>query len=187
MVQLFSARSIKFFKDDLKKYEKAEIFNLFKSSKQILLLLIEEKILTVDEYFVKKIIQNKYIKKKYPQYFWPEIKPFMNESWFPKYNSESFYKINEWVEEMNKELPENFYELRKIGENESFLSKLIRDDAVKDFIVYVNENKISLNSKIDLSIYETNSYLIKKSYWYNITLIEYAAFHGSDQIFRSSS
>ena len=182
-------------KDDIKKYENTRIFSLFKSNKRLLLFLIEEKIMTVDEYFVKQIIQEKYLKKKYPQYFWPEIKPFMNEKWFPK---------NKWVESMKKELPENFYELRKIGENESFLSKLIRDDAVKDFIAYMNMNKISPNAKIDLSIYETNLYIIKKCLpnddnsdddnndnndnnndnGSGIALIEYASFYGSGQIFR---
>ena len=60
-------------KDDIKKYENTRIFSLFKSNKRLLLFLIEEKIMTVDEYFVKQIIQEKYLKKKYPQYFWPEI------------------------------------------------------------------------------------------------------------------
>lgn len=32
------------------------------------------------------ILSNKYLEKKYPQYFSPEIKPFINEKCFPKYN-----------------------------------------------------------------------------------------------------
>ena len=68
-----------------------------------------------------------------------------------------------------------------MGENESYICKVIRDDNVVEFITYVNQNSISLNSNIRTSIYETNSFLLKA---YNLSLIEYAAFFGSIQIFQ---
>ena len=163
-------RVLHIFRDDIKKYQNAKIFNIFKSNKRILLFLIEEKILTVDEYFVKQIIKDKYLNKKYPQYFAPEIKPFINEKWFPK---------NEWVEEIKEELPDNFFELRRIGENGNYICKLIREDLVEDFIAYVNKNCISRNATINQSLFETNSFLINKQ----SQLIEYAVFFGSIQIF----
>lgn len=126
---------LQLFTDDIKKYQNSRIFNIFKSNKRILLFLIEEKILTVDEYFVKQIIKDKYLKRKYPQYFTPEIKSFMNEKWFPKYNPNSTANKNEWVEEIKNEIPENFNELRKKGENDSYISKLIREDLIEDFII----------------------------------------------------
>ena len=162
------------FKDDIKNFfSNSEIFNIFRSNKKILLFLIEEKILIFDEYIAKKITTRKYVKKCYPQYFISEIKPFINKSWFPKNNA--------WVEEIKKEIPENFYEKRKAGENDSYICELIRNDSVENFVQYITKNCYSLNSKIIQSIYETNSFLIK-----NIqpSLIEYAAFFGSIEIFQ---
>ena len=56
---------------------------------------------------------------------------------------------------------------------------MIRKDSIKEFIVFVNKNDYSLKSTIKSSIYETNHFLINKE----CTLIEYAAFFGSIQIF----
>ena len=92
----------------------------------------------------------KYIKGKYPQYFQPEIQPFINEKWFPKYDPKR--KENGWVEEIKKELPENFYEKRKEGENDSPICEMIRNDKITEFASYVTRNGISLNSKILPSI-----------------------------------
>ena len=197
-------RVIQIFKDDIKNYYiNPEIFTVFKKNKRILLFLIEEKMLVFDEYVAKKIITEKYVTRKYPQYFAPEMEPFTKESWFPKYDPNAKYNKNEWVEEIKKELPANFHELRKTGENERYISKLIRDDNAEDFIAYMNQGSFPLKSKIEPSIYETNAFLIKKQnesgnknkrgmFSYNqnssnesgVTLIEYAAFFGSIQIIK---
>ncbi|KAK8888352.1 hypothetical protein M9Y10_039420 [Tritrichomonas musculus] len=154
-------RVIKLFKDEIKKfYINSEIFSIFRKDKRILLFLVEEKILIFDEYVAKKITESKYAEKKYPQYFAPELKPFIK-------------------------LPSKFYEMRKIGENERYISELIRNDNAKEFIAFVNQNNIPLKSPIKPSIYETNSFLIKKQYSdSDITMIEYAAFFGSIQIIK---
>lgn len=68
----------------------------------------------------------------------------------------------------------------QIGENDSYLCQLIRDDLVDDFIVYINKNNLSLFRKIEPSIFETNLFLIQKK----PSLIEYATFYGSVQIFQ---
>ena len=170
-------RILLIFKEDIKKYfSNSEIFNAFKSNKRILLFLIEQQIIIFDEYIVKKITNtNKYKEAKYPQYFQPEIQPFINEKWFPKYLDEK----------INKELPENFYEKRNEGENDSQICELIRNDMITDFVAHVNRNCVSLNAKIRPSIYETNSFLLKakKRRDKGLSLIEYAAFFGSIQIF----
>ena len=119
---------------------------------------------------VAKDITTKSIHKKNAQYFSPELKPFINECWFPK----------NLHDEIMKELPENFYQDRKIGENNSYICKLIQQDLVKDFIIYINQNNIPLDDKIPNSFYETNICCIKKK----LSLIEYAAFYGSIQIFK---
>ena len=184
-------RILLIFKEDIKKYfPNSEIFNIFKSNKRILLFLIEQQIIVFDEYIAKQITNiNKFIEAKYPQYFQPEIQPFINEKWFPK--------KEEWVEEIKKELPENFYDKRKEGENDNHICELIRKDMVTEFVAHVIRNGISLNAKIQPSIYETNSFLLKKPKKSNqiqffsrndqkdegFSLIEYAVFFGSIQIF----
>ena len=77
-------------------------------------------------------------------------------------------------------MPVDFYEKRKRGENDGFICSLIQKDSIDNFIIYVNKNLISLNSIIKPSNYETNNFLFKNN---NITLIEYATFFGSIQIF----
>ena len=177
-------RTIKYFKDHINNYySNSEIFSFFKQNKRILLFLIKEGIIIVDEYVARKITTGKFaIKFNYPQYFLPEIKPFSNEKWFPK---------KELSEDLQKELPENFNELREKGENESFICNLIREDSVEDFIAYFNKNCISPNAIINKSIYETNQFLLERHYSHlfyqinceDVSLIEYAAFFGSIQIF----
>ena len=173
---------LELFKDDMSKYfSNSELFHIFKSNKRLLLFLFEENIMIMDEYIVKKIIKNeKYLNAKYPQYFQPEIQPFLNKEWFPKCETNEKKEKNKWVADLKKELPSDFYENRKIGENDYGICKLIQKDLIEEFIIYVNKNCISVNSTINPSIYETNNFLLKQS---KITLIEYAAFFGSIQIF----
>ena len=187
---------LQIFQEDIKKYYKnIEIFNIFKSNKRILLFLIEQKIMIFDKYITKKIVTTEdYIDMKYPQFFKDQIMQFKDEKWFPK-NENNQNKEN-WIDEIYKDdLPDNYDENRKIGENESYICKMIRDDNVIEFIIYVNKNNTSLNSKIQASIYETNLFLLKKRLVSNnfrndyddvdgVTLIEYAAFFGSIQIFQ---
>ena len=74
-----------------------------------------------------------------------------------------------------------FDEKRNIGENDSYLCKLIHDDSIDEFITFFNRQSLKSSSKIKPSIFETNSFLLNKR---KITLIEYAAFFGSTQIFK---
>ena len=122
-------RLITIFKDEMtKNFSNSEIFTIFKTNKRILLFLIEDGILILDNYVAKKFLSNQYIKNKYPQYFFPELKPFIDEKWIKKTKLKKMMNID-WVKGMNKELPDNFYENRKIGENESYICKLIRKDS----------------------------------------------------------
>ena len=80
-----------------------------------------------------------------------------------------------------------------LGENDNEICKLIQKDLIEEFIIYVNKNFYPIKSTINSSIYETNNFLIKRvndddddyffRYQKNITLIEYAVFFGSIQIF----
>ena len=172
---------LQIFKDDLKKsFSNSELFHIFRSNKRIILFLFEENIIVMNEYVFKKMEKFEYRIAKYPIYFSPEIKPFINENWFPKYDKNDVFNTNAWIEEIKEDLPDDFYSKRKIGENDNFICQLIRKDSIEDFIIYVNQNMYPLDSIINRSKYETNNFLLKK---HKITLIEYATFYGSIQIF----
>ncbi|KAK8850060.1 hypothetical protein M9Y10_018171 [Tritrichomonas musculus] len=173
---------IKYFKDKINKcFPNWEIFNIFKSNKRILLFLFEEKIIKMDNDIAAQIINYKYTKRNYHKYFLPEIKPFIDEKFLKNHGCGCS------ISDFSTNLPENFYEKRKSGENDSFLCEMIRNDSVTEFSSFVRKKKISLDEKIDESIYETNLFLLKNKYAhlieYNISLIEYAAFFGSVKIF----
>ena len=142
-----------------------ELFNLFKSNKVLLLFLFKEEMIKID-YFIINIIQSeKYKKKNYPSYFAPEI---------------AGDDKNQVSDELFNKDPELFEEYRKNGENTDEIAVLIRKDLIDEFITYVSQKEYPLNSKIEDSLFETNSYLLKKG----ATLIQYAAFYGSIQIFK---
>ena len=165
---------IMFYKEYIKKYfSNWEIFSIFKRNKRILLFLIDEQILFMDERITEHFLTDvKLSNTNYPDYFAPEIKPFISD--YLQYKEED-------VIERLKEIPDNFYEMRKLGENESYICQLIQNDLINEFILYVNQNNLSIDSTINQSIYETNSFLFKMRY---IKLIEYAAFFGSIKIFK---
>lgn len=162
---------ILYFKEDLQtNLSNIEIFNFFKRNKIILLFLIEEQIINFDESIFNCINEMNYTKrKKIIQFFYPELKQFIDKN---------LIKTDE------KEVIEYDTDIeikRKTGENESFICTLIRNDSVEEFISYVNRSNISLHSTIiKPSIFETNSFLKNKE----ITIIEYTAFFGSIQIFQ---
>ena len=64
----------------------------------------------------------------------------------------------------------------QVGDNDSYICSLIRENLVEKFISYVNHKNIPLELEIEPSIYETNSLLFDNK---EVSLIEYAAFSGS--------
>ena len=139
------------------------------------------------------LTNKKFINAKCPQYFAPEIKAFKKQLHYSKQEGRTKFLIEGRHEETDDSLPPNFYELRREGENENQICKLIRNDMIDEFIVYVNKHNVSIDSSIKDSIYETNCFLIKNqiisgtdriSYLNRLTPIKYAAFFGSIQIFK---
>ena len=157
------------FKKEIKKYlTNEEIFLTFKKNKLIILFLIKEKILKIDNAIfslINKIDSSKF----YLQYFFKEISKFLSK--------DDKKRINKNISKYSKD---EFQEKRQIGENDTSICELIRKDSIEQFIMHVEKNSCLLDSKIGSSYFETNSFLLKK----NPTLIEYAAFFGSIQIFR---
>lgn len=162
-----------------------EIFLIFKSNKIILLFLIEKQIVIPDKIISQFITSYKYKERFYPQYFYPEFKSF--------YSNDLLEKIKPEVEEAIGDDISLFNERRKIGENHHHICHLIRNDLVDDFIEYMGKNNLKLSTTIEHSMFETNYFLTKQeiqSCWFSERkklipyLIEYAAFHGSIQIFK---
>ena len=148
-----------FLKDDIKQtLSNNEIFNLFKTNKLILLILFKHQIIQIDQ----SIVIYFYDYKNYSSFFIPEIKKFIK----PTTTSD------------DTTLYSKLEEQRKIGENNSHICQLIRNDLAEEFIAFVNQTNLPLTSKIKPSFFETNLFLIDKE----PTLIEYAAFFGSIQI-----
>ena len=148
------------FEDQIKIiFNDEEIYTMFKNSPRILLFLIQKGICTTECIYYSKL------------YFYPEIKNDIAKE--EKENLENqFQKIDPI---------EVFESKRLIGENDSEICKLIREDSVVEFITYVSTNSINVSSKIPHSIYETNSFLLNHE---ATSLIEYAAFFGSIEIFK---
>lgn len=164
-----------FFKDSMKnKFTSVQIYDIFQSNNRILLFLLQEGILTITEQSIYSFLENNpFNQTKSLVYFLPEIKQF-----FPNgFNGIPY--LNEY-QPFYEKLPDHFDEKRKIGENDTFLCEVIRKDSIEQFITYVKTTNLELNSRIEESIYETNpNFLNEKP-----TLIEYASFFGSIQIFR---
>ncbi|KAK8842396.1 hypothetical protein M9Y10_025979 [Tritrichomonas musculus] len=150
-------------------FSNTEIFNIFKKNKLILLLLFSKKIMTIDSnifHYFSQSIENIH-------YFYPEIKPFLKQ--------DAIDFIEKKFSQIDENIFVNFDKKRQIGENDSYICELIRNDSVKEFISYVNRTNLPLSSSIQSSFFETNPFLIKKD---SISLIEYAAFFGAIQIFQ---
>lgn len=150
-----------------------EIFHIFQNNKKIILFLFEKEIITLDSDIADEIInKTEFNDIHYCHFFYPELKKFYGE---------------DKTKDIEKELllyDSNVFDLyeknRHEGENEAYICSLIRDDYVEDFIAYVNRKNLPLNSEVNLSIFETHSFLNEN----HPTLIEYAAFFGSFQIFQ---
>ena len=190
IINIFKADIINFFSNQ-------EIFQIFQENKRLLLYLIDEKIMVIDKAIFDIIAKRRTNDKdifnlgQYYKYFFTEMKPFIDEK--------SIKKMMEY-------LPEDFEERRRIGENENYICELIRKDSIDEFIEYINKTNYKIKQErqpsdfrmvyyldemypdiyspcatIDRSFFETNQFLLDKNI---LSLIEYAAFYGSVQIFK---
>ena len=89
-------------------------------------------------------------------------------------------EIDQFFFPEGQKIDQDFEIKRHQGENDSNICVLIRQDLIKDFVILMNKSKISIEQKIESSLFETNRFLIER----NPTLIEYASFFGSIQIFQ---
>ena len=150
-----------------------EIFQIFRPNKRFLFLLFDKQILTPDERTIKIILKHSnshFVCNRH--YFFRAIKPFLSKEDVTKIEKEIPEKYDKDIQSFENQCFE--------GTNESYICSLIRQDLVEEFIKFVNRTNLSLLSTIKPSIYETDIFLMGKY----LTLIEYAAFYGSIQIFQ---
>ena len=153
-------------KDIVRYFSNNEIFSIFKNNKRCILFLLQEKIISTNRFILSNFQKKE--NKNYLAYCYQEIQDFHftpNKNAY-KIKFEAFSNLSD--------------QKRKTGEDDRDILELIRKDSLDDFISYSNLHKIDFSAKIKSSIYETNSFLIKKGF----TLIEYAAFSGSVKILK---
>ena len=165
---------LNYFKDSIKKYySNIEIFNIFRDCKRTLLFLVEEQIINIDKSIITTIGTLDdffYSFSDYAKYFKPEIEKFKNEKWFPE----------KFKYPLEGKIQDDFYEKRKIGENDSLIYKLIQKDSIIEFIKCIEKENIQIDEKITHSFYDSNIFLYKNR---AKNMLYYAAFYGSIQIF----
>lgn len=156
-----------FIKDKIKQsLSNSEIFTIFLYNKLVLLILFQQQILIPDQSIANKFLEEKYKKRKYPNYFLPEIRPFISNRSYKRWIWKNcLFLFKHWYNGSEYSIR---FEERKIGENERKLNELIQKDLLDEFIIYINEKSIPLSIKIQPPIFETNQFLLKK----NPTLIK---------------
>ena len=126
----------------------SEIINYTKERKRFLLLLFEHNIIQMNELIERNIAKNKNLKTlKY--YLCPKVKYFLGK----RYKEEIRNKFKENIESFELKI--------KQGENNSPICKLIREDSIDEFIVYLNSTCLPLTSKIQPDFYESNRFMIE--------------------------
>lgn len=168
-----------YFKDEIQQFfTNFEIFSIFHKNYRILYFLFKEKILKPDISIFCFITNQNYPEVYYPFYFNPELKNF-------------FQQRDKLIQHINKPKmglqpsghdcnSQSFENKRRIGENDSNVCHYIRKNNADEFSAYVKKVNLSYSMQTHSSIFETNSFLFKR----NPTLIEYAAFVGSTNIFK---
>ena len=150
-----------------------EILDIFKSNKRILLLILEKQMIVLEDIDINFLINLKDPNNmEYSLYLYPSINKFLDKSSKEKIEAKILNFFNDL---------QTFEENCHKGENNSYVCQLIRDDNIEEFIQYVNKTNLPLTGTIAPSLFETNPLLLDHE---KVTLIEYAAFFGSIQIFQ---
>ena len=160
---------IHYLKDSIIKiFSNYEVFEFVKDNKFLLLIFIKDNIIHIDS----NIIESFRVNDKYLLYFYPEIKD--------KIDAEELEQIEEDLNKYYPEILDDFENIRECGENELYICSLIRNDSVEEFIIYMNKTNLPVSTIIKTSLFETNIFLMNVE----VSLIRYAAFFGSIQIFQ---
>ena len=83
-------------------FNNRELFKIFERNKRLLVFLFEKGFITIDKDIADFMTKDKCKEANYPHFFFPELKPFFDES---------------TIDQISSELPEDFQEKRKKGVN----------------------------------------------------------------------
>ena len=106
-----------------------DLFDIFKNNKRNLLFLLKNKYIKINGTILNFIQQ----KPSYFEFFYPEIKKFSADL----------------ISNFDPEQIENFEEKREIGENDSYICQLIRNDSIEDFVSFVNQKNVYLSNQVE--------------------------------------
>lgn len=158
---------------DIKRsYSNSEIFEIFGNCKRILYFLAESGIFKFDKYYSELILNDDFMREDYGFYFFIFIKPYVEKQMCNFIHGEVM-KVQDYE-------TASFRRNLSRGENENVLCEMIRNDSIGDFIKYVSSEEVFLTGKVKHSLFETHKLLQQRQ----ASLIEYAAFFGSVEIFR---
>lgn len=169
-----------FFKESIiKNFYNYEIFTIFRKNFRLVFFLLNEGILKPDISIFCFLTNKTYQQVYYPHYFTPEFKQLFQErdKLITHLNKPNLIPRHPPSKEHNSKSFEN---KRKIGENDSNVCGYIRKDNAEEFATYTKNHNLAISMQTHSSIFETNAFLINR----NPTLIEYAAFMGSINIFK---
>ena len=105
-----------------------DIFNIFKKTKLLLLILFNEQILIPSPEIYAISVTDSYKNMNYMQYFQKEFRALNSE------------QLN---------APDDYEEKRAKGENDNLLCSLIRNDDINEFIKCTGRLNVSLSSKVE--------------------------------------
>lgn len=151
-----------------------ELFDFFKDCPQILVFLLQKKILIPnDSIFSQIFTKSDSFGRRYYITLYPGYKSLLSKSKLKTFE-------NKIIKKFDKNILSTIEEKLRLGENDTEICTIIRKDLIQDFVVYMNLTN-SNNSLIKKSLFETNSLLNERK---KVTYFEYSAFHGSLKIFQ---
>ena len=133
-------------KNDKQTLSNLELFEIFKSNKLIVLFLLQEQIIKLDEFIILEMLNyQKEIIPKYCYFFILEINEFINKNESFSYLKEKISVIEDEIKTFDVTSLEDYEEKRLLGENDSNICSLIRNDSIEEFISYVESKNIMLS------------------------------------------
>ena len=123
-----------------------EIFEHFQSNNYFILFLIQNGMIELNQQMIDIILKKKINDINLYLYFYPEIKPFIDD--------EKKSMIEKELVQFDPDNLTNFEEKRQYGENHTLLCSLIRNDSLKEFLIHINRCEIQTNDFIPFSLFE---------------------------------
>ena len=159
------------FKDVIGKiFTNIDLFNFCSKNKNILLILIKLKLLTIDQQITDILTSKLYRKQKYLFYFYPEIKKFLDGTMKKKIEGIIDLTCNRNIG--------IFKQKRQNGVNTDLLCELIRNDSIDEFLKKFDTKIMNFDTLVIKSRFETDKFLFQNY----PSLIQYAAFYGAVKI-----